>query len=346
MRGENMKKNLLTLILIGFSLWLFAEEAGGTLSGSFTLYDSQNYQPVYINSDGGWTDIGQIYSDEIARIDSPLPGTLRKWRIKTTYIDESSQGQSTLQIRLEQNNKPDSVFTLPWTEGGSRWQENNSNWFIPYSEDGSLIDRNATLAVRLIAPPRSSTPGKVYKIKLEAWDFTDASILPGETAPSIRMAFSSPKSLMNPVPDRAARSEVSESADRERALAFSLEFIEYTLEGNLPGFYKSLDDKIHQLKTGLIESKYRIAPPAADLSAYTIRDYTNSYRYHLYSYDEYIDLFPEWADPRRKWVPDENCYLFLGTELKPGQRDFMKDQNLVFMVRFNEGEWKITGIPE
>ena len=175
-----MKKIILAVVLTSLSFFLFAQEENGTLSGSFTLYDSQNYRPVFINSDGGWTDIGQVFSEEIGSISYPAPGTLRKWRIKSTYIDESSQGQSTLQIKLRQNNQNNPVFTLPWTEMGSRWQEKNSNWFIPFSADGSLLNKNATLSVRLIAPPRSSSPGKVYKIELEAWDFMDGSMETGE----------------------------------------------------------------------------------------------------------------------------------------------------------------------
>ncbi|OQY32631.1 MAG: hypothetical protein B6241_10375 [Spirochaetaceae bacterium 4572_59] len=339
-----MKKLILTILLTGFPFFIFAQEENGILSGSFTLYDSQDYQPVYINSDGGWIDIGQVYSEEIKNLMTVSTGSLRKWRIKTTYIDESSQGQSTLQVKLHQNSSDSPIFTLPWTERGSRWQQNNSNWYIPFSSDGSLINKNATLSVRLIAPPRSSTPAKVYKIELEAWDFMDESLQKDKA--EIRMAFSSPRALMSPDPARTARSNRNTANNKEDAKNFSLKFVEYNLEGNLPGFYKSLDDQIKILSTGLSESKYRVAPPAADLSSYTMTNYKNNYRYHLYSYNEYIELFPTWADTKRNWIPDQNCYLFLGTELKQGKLDFMKDQNLVFMVKQLEGEWKIIGIPE
>ncbi len=341
-----MKKLTTLLLMATLSLTIPAQEEYGTLSGSYTLYDSQDYQPVYINSDGGWIDIGQVYSEEVKNLLPPPAGTLRKWRLKTTYIDESPQGQSTLQIKLRQSGESSPVFTLPWTEQGSRWQEKNSNWYIPYSSDGRLLDKNATLCVRLIAPPRSSSPGKVYKIELEAWDFTDSSLEASDTKPEIRMAFSSPAALMSPDPARTASPPLQEGETREKALAFSLEFVRYNIEGNLPGFYKSLDDQIHILNTGLNQSKYRVAPPASDLAGYTVADYKESYRYHLYSYKEYAALFPDWINSSRNWVPDENCYLFLGTEVKFGREDFMKGQNLVFMVEFVEGEWKITGIPE
>jgi len=339
-----MKKILLTVLLTGLIFSLSAEE--GELTGRFTLYDSQNYQPFFINSDGGWIDIGQIYPDDLSGLTPPPPGTMRKWRVRTTYIDESSQGQSTLQVKLRQNNRNSPVFTLPWTERASRWQEKDSNWYIPYSAAGGILEQNAVLSVRLIAPPRTATPGKVYKIELEAWDFLDPGRSTEETPPEIRMAFSSPAALAAPEP---VNRRVSESAGRtslEKAEGFSLDFVENCLEGNLPGFYKSLDDQIRSLDTGLARSRYSVPPPAADLSGYTMRDYKANYRYHMYDYDQYVELFPEWTAPDRRWKPDRNCYLFLGTEVVPGGKDFMKGQNLVFMVRYNEGEWKIIGLPE
>ena len=341
-----MKKLTTLLLLISIPFIIFSQQEEGQLSGRFTIYDSQSYQPVYINSDGGWTDIGQVYSQEIKNLLPPAPGTLRKWRLKTTYIDESTQGQSTLQIKLRQSSQKSPVFTLPWTEQGSRWQEKNSNWYIPYTKNGSLIDNNATLSVRLIAPPRSSSPGKVYRIELEAWDFTEESAGEAGETPELRMAFSSPAALMSPDPVRNRESRDTTGNDREQALEFSLEFVRFNIEGNLPGFYKSLDDQIHILNTGLSQSRYRVAPPASDLTSYSLADYKNSYRYHLYSYDEYSALFPGWTDSEKNWTPDKNCYLFLGTELKFGREDFMQGQNLVFMVEFVDGEWKITGIPE
>ena len=341
-----MKKYLSILILCILPIMLFSQDEEGRLRTTITLYDSQDYQPAFIYSDGGWTEIGQIIPDKVRNLTPPSAGSLRKWRIRTTYIDESPQGQSTLQIQLKQKNSGSPVFTLPWTEKGSRWQEKNSNWYIPFTQEGSLIEENATLAVRLIAPPRSNSPGKVYKIELEAWDFQDGSIAAGDSTPAIRMAFSSPAALMSPDPARTAVKHEEAGPGREEALKFALSFVQFNLEGNLPGFYKSLDDQVHILNTGLSQSKYRVAPPADDLSTYSIGDYKNSYRHHLYSYDEYAALFPSWINPDRRWTPDTECYLFLGTELKPGKEDFIKGENLVFMVKYIEGEWKITGIPE
>ena len=339
-----MLKKLMALAMIILSVSLNAQEEGETLSGALTLYDSHSSRPFLVNSDGGWMEIRQIYMEDFNSIQPPLPGTLRKWRVKTTYIDESSQtGQSTLQVRLKQYDAQDPVFTLPWTEKASRWQEKSSNWFIPYSGNGMILDGNAVLSVRLIAPPRSSAPGKIYKIELEAWDFpTDMDN--GETKPPrLQMAFSSPADLM--IPD--AHSPVDDIQKiREQATEFSLDFVKYNIEGNLPGFYKSLSENLRILETGLSQSRYRVAPPAMDLSTYSLAEYKLNYRYHLYSYDEYAELFPQWFEADRRWKPDRNCYLFLGTEVLPGKKDFMKGENLVFMTSIVNGQWQIIALPE
>ncbi len=334
----------MVLFLFVLSFSLSAQEEKETLTGTLTLYDSHSSRPFLVNSDGGWMEIRQIYMEDFNGIQPPLPGTLRKWRVKTTYIDESSQiGQSTLQVKLKQSDAQAPVFTLPWTEKASRWQEKSSNWFIPYSGNGMIVDGNAVLSVRLIAPPRSSAPGRIYKIELEAWDFPAGNEKGGTRTPQLQMAFSSPADLMNPgayVPGEDIQKI------REQATEFSLDFVRYNIEGNLPGFYKSLSENLRSLETGLSQSRYRVAPPAMDLSAYSLAEYKLNYRYHLYSFDEYADLFPQWFDENRRWKPDSSCYLFLGTEVLPGKKDFMKGENLVFMTSMVNGQWQIIALPE
>jgi hypothetical protein len=338
-----MKKNILLFALALLPFLLFAQEEG-SLAGTLTLYDSHSYQPFLVNSDGGWMEVRKVYKEDFNSILPPATGTIRKWRVKTTYIDESGQnGQSTLQVKLRSVDNPGTVFTLPWTEKASRWQEKNSNWFIPLEDDGMILDNNGVLSVRLIAPPRSSAPGKIYKIELEAWDFPmDLEDLQSEK-PQLQMAFSTPSELMIPR-DNDRSSDSMET--KENAVKFSLDFVQHNIDGNLPGFYKSLSENLKDLETGFSQSRYRIAPPASDLSAYSLADYKRSYRYHIYGYDEYSELFPQWFEEGRRWSPDSSCYLFLGTEVLPGQVDFMKGQNLVFMVRQEKGQWKIIALPE
>ncbi len=337
-----MIKKIVILILALLPALLFAQE--GTKAGSLTLYDSRNSQPFTVNSDGGWMDISPVYSETFSRMQPPLPGTLRKWRVKTSYIDESrSMGQSTLQVKLRPYNASAAVFTLPWTEKASRWQEKNSNWYTPYSGNGMIIDGNGMLSVRLIAPPRSSSPGRIYKIELEAWDFPSTSDMPEAMTPELNMAFTSPTDFSIPK-ERSAAGQRREL--REKAEAFAMEFVEANISGDLPAFYKSLSQNLKILETGLSKDRYRVAPPAADLSSYSLADYKRNYRPHLYSYEEYAELFPQWFEEGRRWSPDENCYLFLGTEVLPGKSDFMNGENLVFMIRFNGGDASIIALPE
>ena len=337
-----MIKRFLIVLLTLLPVFLFAEE--GTKAGSITLYDSRNSQPFTVNSDGGWMDISPVYNEAFNRLQPPLPGDLRKWRVKTTYIDESrSTGQSTLQVKLRPYNDTAAVFTLPWTEKASRWQEKNSNWYIPYSGNGMILEGNGVLSVRLIAPPRSASPGKIYKIELEAWDFHGEADVPVRATPELNMAFSSPADFSIPRERNAAgnRQELKEKAE-----AFALDFIQANISGDLPAFYKALSENLKILETGLSRDRYRVAPPAADLSAYSLADYKRNYRPHIYSYEEYAELFPQWFEEGRRWSPDESCYLFLGTEVLPGRTDFMDGENLVFMIRFNGGDAKIIALPE
>ncbi|MDC7239804.1 MAG: hypothetical protein PQJ50_05525 [Spirochaetales bacterium] len=336
-----LKKLLILIMALCPLVSLAADEEQGTFAGSIVLFNSHSYQPFLVNSDGGWTDIKQVYPEDLSSIPAPLPGSTRKWRVKTSYIDESTQiGQSTLQIRLGQIESDDAVFTMPWTEKASRWQEKNSNWYIPYN--GVITDGSARLSVRMIAPPRSSAPGKIFRIELEAWDFPYDGSEFEDRRPSLQMAYSSPAQLLSPE-SASRRSTVSK---RDEARDFSLDFVKNNLEGNLPAFYKALSNNLRVLETGLSQSRYRIAPPSTDLSAYSIADYEKNYRYHIYSYDEYAELFPQWFEAGRRWSPDRECYLFLGTEVQPGMSDFMKGQNLVFMVRPEDGSWKIIALPE
>jgi len=334
----------MVIIFTVLSVSLSAQEDGQRFAGSLTLYDSHSSRPFLVNSDGGWMEIRQVYMEDFSSIQPQMPGTLRKWRVKTTYIDESSQiGQSTLQVKLRSYDAQGPVFTLPWSEKASRWQEKNSNWFIPYTGNGMILDGNAVLSVRLIAPPRSSAPGKIYKIELEAWDFNTGDTDLENRTPQLQMAFSTPSDLM--IPDASHVVEDTQKL-KEQAAEFSLDFVRYNIEGNLPGFYKSLSENLKILETGLSQSRYRVAPPAMDLSTYSLEEYKLNYRYHIYSYDEYAELFPQWFEEGRRWSPDRSCYLFLGTEVLPGKKDFMKGENLVFMASLVKGQWQIIALPE
>ncbi|MDC7234001.1 MAG: hypothetical protein PQJ58_12280 [Spirochaetales bacterium] len=341
-----MLKKLLVLLIALIPFAVSAQSAEGTAAGSITLYNSHSSQAFRLNSDEGWKEIRQIFAEDFNAIQPPLPGMSRKWRVVTSYVDESSQiGQSTLQVKLGQYNSKDAVFTLPWTEKASRWQEKESNWFIPYSGNGMIMEGTATLSVRLVAPPRSAAPGKVYKIELEAWDFPSDEEIRENTSPTLQMAFSSPAELMVPN-NRELRSLNEKQNARSEAQDFALKFIESKIDGNLPAFYKALSNDLKVLETGYSLSRYRIAPPASDLSRYTMADYKRNYRYHIYSYDEYAELFPQWFEPGRRWSPDRSCYLFLGTEVLPGRSDFMAGENLVFMLKQVDGQWSIIALPE
>ena len=108
-REDDMIKKMMIVLLALLPVFLSAEE--GIKAGSITLYDSRNSQPFTVNSDGGWMDITPVYSEAFSRLQPALPGTLRKWRVRTSYIDESrSSGQSTLQVKLRPYDASAAVF--------------------------------------------------------------------------------------------------------------------------------------------------------------------------------------------------------------------------------------------
>ncbi len=337
-----MNRKILFIMLILLPLVLHAGEEHK--KGSIILYDSLKSRPFRVNSDGGWMEVKAVMSEDFEGMEAPEQGWLRKWRVKTTYIDESrGNGESTLQVRIQGEGKENPVFTMPWTEKASRWQEKKSNWFIPWTNQEGLIEEKGKLAVRLIAPPHSGTPGKIYRIELEAWDFPMENA-PGEKGrPRFHMALSP---VSTPLLSQEKKPENHGQKEGQQAMNFALEFVKANMEGDLPVFYKALSENLHVLETGLVKSRYRVAPPARELEPFTMEDYKNNYTPHLYSKEEYEDLFPQWFDKEHSWVPDRDCYLFYGSECRQGGKDFMAEENLVFMVRKQGQSWKIIALPE
>ncbi len=332
------RSGLLTLFLL-FSLRGFAQEEGKH-AGTVVLYDSQMDHPFLVQSDRGWLDLRRIELGDLRGISSLGNDMTRKWRVKTSYIDEAGQGgKSTLQVKLGTDNGNRSpIFTMPWTESAAKWQEKTSNWYISFEEAGGILEAPATLSVRLIAPPHTNSPGRIYRIELEAWDFPTAYV--EEERQALRVA-SGPR-LVRSKP--MTTTEIRELKAEAQTFAFS--FIEASLNGDLPQFYKSLAENVKILETGYSQSRYRVPPPNEDLGDYSLEEYKANYRFQTYGYEEYAELFPHWFDKDRRWVPDESCYLFMGTEALPGKEDFMKGVNLVFMVRKEGGKWEIVALPE
>ena len=347
-----MKKHLLFLLIglliITPSVW--SENASEeTLVFSTVLYGNENDIPLNINSSNDWVDIISINTEEINALTAPLDGIVRKWRIKSSYSDNTVAGQSTIQIKLHSDSGKTPIFTLPWSEGKIGWKENYSNWFqTDFDGQLPLLGERAVSSIRMIAPPGSSNPGMIYKIELEAWDLNAA-----EETESVQSVIQ--RAAISSIPEiKAVNIEATDKQiqlhrkvpAKDNALVFALTFINDSLGSDLPSFYSSLNQTVYSLETGDGDSKFRVKPPQNNYSGITLGDYTDSYETRIYDYSEYSIMFPQWIDDNRKWKPDVNTYLFHGSALKDGKEGFISDEIFVFMCKEIDGEWKLIAIPE
>lgn len=347
-----LKKHLL-ILLIGLFITTLPLWAGNTTEEimvfSTVLFGNENDVPLNINSDKDWIDLSGIDSSIINDIEKPSDGAVRRWRVKSSYSDNAVTGQSTIQIKLRTKGTRMPIFTLPWSEGRTGWKENYSNWFqTDFEGHLPLLGEQSISSVRLIAPPGSSSPGMIYKIELEAWDSKE--IIAEEQIQSIvqRASLNVIPKIKGGVIESSEKNKRLErrEPDENQALSFALNFINNSLNGDLPAFYSSLNDTVYSLETGNGDSKFRVKPPQNYYSGFTLSDYTERYDTNIYNFSEYSKMFPQWLNETRQWRPDRNCYLYHGSAVKEGKEAVLEDEILVFLCKLIEGEWKLIAIPE
>jgi hypothetical protein len=342
---KNVKTALPLMILalvLPFSL--SAEE--GQLVHKKIIYTGT--APFHLNSDRGWTQVSPVSATLFTPVPAPHEGMVRKWRVKVTYAGENRSGQSTLQFCLVGPGQSVAVFTLPWVEGVTDQTSHYSNWFIPENTfTGALMEGDSLLSARMVAPPLSDAPARIWSVELEGWDvpaWQEGS--PSQKSQSGADMAAGPyigpivAVTKDPVTERKLRPEEQE------AVNFSLEFVRSYLKGDTLTFYKMLDNKVYSLTTGRPYSKYQIAPPAEKGSGHDLADYKLTYRYEIYNRSEYGALFPEWLDTDREFKPDDQTFLFMGSEIRPGKIGFSTDDFFVFMAKKVNGEWKVVARPE
>jgi hypothetical protein len=343
-----MKRALYFSLLLILLVPVAAEEYISNLVYDQTIFEDAGNNPIIVSDERGWVDIGQADLSNFFRIKTSSHDSTRKWRVVVTYLDENRTGQTTLQIRFRGEGFT-TLFTLPWSQINSVPFSEESNWFI--AERMAPQSYNSLCSARLISPPGASQPGKIYKITLEAWEFSkkvERETLSYEDTllASTRVLKPMGQKDLNQVKDEIA--EEKNKIDKVEALEFSLDFVEASLYGNLPEFYRMLNDEVHSLSTGNNYSKFVINPPEGVKSRWSLDDYKNDYDYRIYSYDEYTELFPEWISDQRDWTPDSTCYLFMGNSIKENKFAFFSQEDLlVFMVSYDsKNEWSVVAQPE
>ena len=166
---------------------------------------------------------------------------------------------------------------------------------------------------------------------LEAWDVlvTETLVASGPSLPNIGQAPD----------DRLVE------LYRQDALQFSLDFVKYGLNGELPKYYYSQASMVYGLEDGKGYSVYRWPPPQKDYGDVYINLFVKNYRYKIYDYNEIKEIYPEWFSGRRQWTPSKTSYLFVGDQVRVGGIDFVSDNILKFVVEYRKGRWQVIARP-
>lgn len=330
------------MMLLFSGFLLSAEEYVSTLLHSQILFEDGN--PVIVTDDRGWVDVAKTDLSYFFRTPTAHSDSMRKWRVVVTYMDENRTGQTTLQVRLRGEGYT-TLFTLPWNQVQSVPSNVESNWYM--ADRMNPQNFISQCSARLITPPGSIQPGKIYRIVLESWEFTPVK---ENKTYSYNDTLLASTGLIRPMGQQnreTAKGAADDPYSALKAEEFSLEFVEASLYGDLPAFYRALDNEIHSLSDGFNHSKFIINPPEGVNSAWSMEDYKRDYEYKIYQYDEYADLFPEWFAKDRDWTPDRRTFLFVGNKVKEGAFPFFTQEDLlVFMVRQQEEGWKVIARPQ
>lgn len=320
---------------------VFAGEPQGVLAKTVVLFNESDGSPSILDSSRGWTSIA-VVEWALTERTPVIEESIRRWRIRSRYEHQGSGGPATVQIRILTPDGP-SLFTHPWSQNAERYAEAYSNWFedpkhVMDSGERSIVE------ARLIAPPRTPLTGSLYALSIEAWDLLPKTVQPSTETSSVHLAYSrtAPKipapSIINP--------DVNPPGE-ERALALALQFVEHCITGDLSAYYRSQADTIYSLDDGSVLQKYRLSLPANIPGVSTLKDYKNRFEYHIYNQSIYSEMFPEWFQESREWIPDNNSYLFMGHIDKYNTENLDDIDFLVFIVGFDEkGQLKVIARPE
>ncbi len=325
---------------------LFSDD-GMILTDSIVLFGSESAPPATLDSRRGWTEVTSIDWEKLG-ITSVASGGSRKWRLHTTYDYSRSSSPTTVQIRLRSASSVP-TFTHPWQEGADTHADVYSNWF---EEKDSLLGADGRFLVeaRFITPPRTPVTGRLFTVTLEAWDNCSNDEKSVEsTGPDVQLAYARPLPMERIGKGPASRQD--EDADipglsPEAAMNFALSFVEACVTGDLPTYYRSQADPVRSLDDGKAMARYRLRPPIGIPGITNIKDYKRRFNYKIYTSDTYQELFPEWYEPSRPWIPGKNAFLFIGHQDRLSAANPEGVDYLVFLVEADaDGDWKVVARP-
>ncbi len=320
----------------------------GRISENIILFGDRSFPPVVLDSERGWIPIAAVDWNSLD-IEMPLEGVTRRWRLRTTYEHSRSSGPSTVQIRLR-GPVAGQTFTHPWSEGADRKVDAYSNWF----EDAEALmgrEGRGYVEARLVAPPRAPLSGKLYSVTLEAWDaeLESEQAVESPAGPDVQLAYTRPLPMARSGKSPAAPADKDAEDPElgiERALEFALSFVEACLIGDLPSYYRTQASQVRSLDDGMAVAKYRLNPPRGIPGIVGLEDYKRRYDYRIYDASVFSELFPEWFDTERPWIPNENSFLFMGHRDRLSGAFPEGVDYLVFLVETDQkGNWSVVARP-
>ena len=326
---------------------LFSDD-GIILTDSVVLFGSESAPPAALDSQRGWMEVTSI---DWEKLDIPpvASGGSRNWRLHTTYDYSHSSGPTTIQVRFRSVSTVP-IFTHPWQEGVETKADVYSNWF----EDTDTllgVDGRFLVEARFIAPPHTPVTGRLFSVTLEAWDKDNESEeIVKSAGPDVQLAYARPLPMERIGKGPASRQD--EDADKpelspEAAMNFALSFVEACVTGDLPAYYRSQADPVRSLDNGKAMARYRLNPPTGIPGITKIEDYKRRFNYKIYASETYKELFPEWYEPSRPWIPGENAYMFMGHQDRLSASNPEGVDYLVFLVEADaDGNWKVVARPE
>lgn len=127
------------------------------------------------------------------------------------------------------------------------------------------------------------------------------------------------------------------------AEAFALKVVESILQKDASTFKQALADTIYFLEPWeepVLSTSIPVEEFFSQLEGpFTLERYFDTYEYQIMSFAEYATIVN--FDEFTFWKPDEQDYLFWGSQIKEGHSPFLLDDLLVFMISKRSGAWEI-----
>ncbi|OQY41016.1 MAG: hypothetical protein B6229_00200 [Spirochaetaceae bacterium 4572_7] len=337
-----MKQLNLAILLFISIIAAYTESDDWRLVDTKVIYSTDIDDPINLNANTKWEKLGSIEKPFTKNFPPPSPGYIRKWRVYSKYADSDSSIKTSFQVKFMTSSftRPTFSFTRPLGYNGML--EGFSNWF--QFEDGTekrIYNGDATVFARIISPPTTKNIGEVFHVELQAWD---------KLAKNAKTKTASGRILPGTNLFKNIDKE-NKIKTKEQAIEFAMQVMSTIFNKDEKEFNELLADKCYSLEYGTFYFKdslplYKDLKEITKDTYITMASYKNNYKPQLVSYDEYIELFPQWNNNNREWTPGENDFLFLGNMIKKSGKELLKSRMAVFMIGFNGGRWQINAIPE